>query len=328
MQKGNYAETACAKVNLGLAVLTRRGDGFHEIETLMARTGLCDDVKVEIEAAAGAEADAGADAGADAVSLEIEVDEQLGALPGAADLTAGEDNLMVRAARAYLQGYRRAGQAAGPAEAAQTLRGSLRVTLRLVKRIPVGAGLGGGSSDAAAVLRALSRADAASRPAAGPLVGDADLGDLALELGSDVPFFVSGHEAAVARGRGERLSPSDLPALNLVLINPGLAISARQAYADLVGFTPRLRESRALARMNEGLDPGWSNGLQPGVLRAHPELRQVLTALREAGLKGVIMSGSGATCFGLASGSAEAAQIAENLSELHPEWWVTATTTA
>lgn len=110
--------TAHAKVNLGLSVLARRGDGYHEIETVMARLALHDDVRVRL-AGSG-------------VSLEVE----------GAELPTGDDNLAVRAANAYLL-------AAGMQD--------VGVALRLHKRIPVAAGLGGGSSDAAAVLSALTR---------------------------------------------------------------------------------------------------------------------------------------------------------------------------
>lgn len=290
---------APAKVNLGLAVLTRRGDGFHEVETLMARLALADEVRLDLEP--------GGEAG---VRLTVS-----GEVPGGEGLPADERNLAHRAARAYLEAYaaaRRLQPAALPG-----------VRLELVKRVPVAAGLGGGSSDAAAVLGLLARA----LP-----VGDADaaldLERLALELGSDVPFFLSGHPAAVARGRGERLTPFELPELHLVLVNPGLALAAADAYRELVGYTPRLRPERALERLARGTDPGWSNGLQPGVLRRHPELRQVLGALREAGLTGVLMSGSGSTCFGVAVDAAAAARAAEALAASQPGWWTVATRTS
>ncbi|HWG85420.1 MAG TPA: 4-(cytidine 5'-diphospho)-2-C-methyl-D-erythritol kinase, partial [Deinococcales bacterium] len=110
-------EFAPAKVNLGLAVLGRREDGYHEIESLMATLDVGDDIE--------------AMAAASGVELAVE----------GADLPAGPDNLAYRAAERYLAA---AGHPGG-------------VSLRLVKRLPVAAGLGGGSSDAAAVLRALGR---------------------------------------------------------------------------------------------------------------------------------------------------------------------------
>jgi len=313
MRPGSYTEAAPAKVNLGLAVLTRRGDGFHELETVMALTDVRDEVRVEV--APDGEAGGGVD-------VTLQVDEAHGPPPGWGELAAAEDNLMSAAARGYLEAYREAAAHDGAALAPDDLP-ALRLTL--VKRIPVAAGLGGGSSDAAAVLRALSGADAASRPGGRALVGPGKLQELALGLGSDLPFFLSGLPAAQARGRGERLTPLTLPRLELVLVNAGVPVSAAEAYASLVGFTPRLRTERALARIREGLDPGWPNGLQPGVLRSHPGLRDVLAVLREAGLKGVLMSGSGSTCFGLAPDAEQAAQIAEQLGRAHPEWWVRAT---
>lgn len=284
--------SAHAKVNLGLAVLARRGDGFHEIETAMARVGLADDVTVAV-----------ADASQDVVTLRLSVE---GGTP-AADLTDGGANLAHRAATDYLAA-RRAADPAAPGAA---------VTVTLHKRVPVGAGLGGGSADAGAVLRLLAEL----------LPGSVDAAALAARLGSDVPFMLGTAHAALAKGRGERLASLDLPRLHLVLANPGFAVSAGDAYQALMGFTPRLRLERALERLAAGEEPGWPNGLQPGVLRLRPEVRGVLTALREAGLAGVLMSGSGPTCFGVATGAEHAARTAELLAARHPGWWVRADAT-
>jgi 4-diphosphocytidyl-2-C-methyl-D-erythritol kinase len=108
---------APAKINLTLAVLGKRPDGFHEIESLVVPIGLCDEV--ELTSSEGPE-------------IRLECDD-----PGLPD---GPENLAVRAAQALA---RAAGRKDG-------------LLIRLRKRIPVGAGLGGGSSDAAAVLRGLN----------------------------------------------------------------------------------------------------------------------------------------------------------------------------
>ncbi len=315
MKADTYTLRAHGKVNLGLAVLTRRGDGFHEIETLMAPVDLHDDVVVAVGAPEPAEEPASGAETAAGVEGRILVAGRSDGAVGAQELDWGADNLAHRAAAAYLTAY--AGRSAGVVPA---------VSVQVVKRLPVAAGMGGGSSDAAAVLRALHRSDGEAQPTGRPLVSAAELQALALGLGSDVSFFLAS-TAAVARGRGERLAPVSVPPLELVLVNPRIAISAAAAYRELVGFTPRLREARALDRWHEGLDPGWSNGLQPGVLRMHPELREVLSTLRAAGLKGVLMSGSGATCFGLARAREEAESSAAEIAVAHPEWWVATTTT-
>ena len=135
-------ELAHAKVNLFLRVLRRREDGFHEIETLVAPITLHDSLLIE-----------------PADRLEFYCDQ-----PG----LAGDDNLVVRAARAFFAETNREAKS--------------RLTLR--KKIPHGAGLGGGSSDAAATLRGLNRFFDTK-------LSSKTFGSLAAKLGSDVPFFVN-----------------------------------------------------------------------------------------------------------------------------------------
>jgi 4-diphosphocytidyl-2-C-methyl-D-erythritol kinase len=113
--------SAYAKINLFLAVLGRRPDGFHDIFTVMRRTSLCDEVSVETVA----------DGRGD---IELSV-------IGGEDVPTDSGNLAYRAAEGYLE---RAG-----------IRDSVKITLE--KKIPARAGLGGGSADAAATLRALER---------------------------------------------------------------------------------------------------------------------------------------------------------------------------
>ena len=282
--EGSLRFEAPAKVNFGLHVLARRGDGFHEIDTIMAKLELADVLSVK-------PAEAG-------VELAIEQPEG----PGFAEkLPTDETNLAVKAVRAYLDAI---GRNAG-------------VRMHLLKRVPIAAGLGGGSADAAAALRAV----ASLFPAA------VDLAALGKELGSDVPFFLQGAPAARARGRGEKLEPLDLPRRSLVLVNPGVPVSAAEAYAELQTFTPRLDPAQILGDLAANAEPSLRNALQSGVMLAHPEVRDALLALREHELEGVVMSGSGATCFGIARDADHAQEVAEAIAAERPEWWVTATRT-
>lgn len=285
-------EPAYAKVNLGLAVLARRGDGYHEVETAMALIDVADEVTVTLEAA-----------DADSVELRASLAEDLVGPPMAVDPT----NLAHLAAQRYLAARR----------AAQPDAVSVRVIVTLEKHVPIAAGLGGGSADAGAVLRLLS----------GSLPAEVDVAAIGRSLGSDVPFMHSGLRAALARGRGERLSPLAVPPLPLVLANAGGGVAAAEAYGGLVGFTPRLRFEQALERLSAGAEPGWPNGLQPGVLRLRPEVRGVLNELRAAGLKGVLLSGSGPTCFGIAGSPVAAAEAAARLAAVNPTWWVRSAST-
>jgi 4-diphosphocytidyl-2-C-methyl-D-erythritol kinase len=220
-----------------------------------------------------------------------------------ADLPADEGNLVFRAARAYLD-------AAG-------VDGGAAITLH--KRLPLASGLGGGSSDAATTLMALARLYPAR----------VDLPGLALTLGADVPFFLLGR-AAVASGVGEILAPLPVPPVSLVLVNPGVEVSARDAYAWLdaeEAFTPALDVEAILAALTNGRPVPYLNALQGPVAARHAPIREALGALEAAGLHSPLMSGSGSTCLGLARDDAHAHDAAQALARQFPHWWVQATRT-
>lgn len=222
---------------------------------------------------------------------------------GAPGLPADERNLVYRAARAYLDA------AGAPGGAAITLR----------KTLPLASGLGGGSSDAATTLMALARLYPAG----------VRLPELALSLGADVPFFLLGR-AALAGGVGEVLTPLPVPNVPLVLINPGVEVSARDAYAWLDGeeeFTPELDVDGILAGLGGGGPVPYFNALQGPVAARHAPIREALEALRAAGLRAPLMSGSGATCFALAPNDDAAHAAAAALRARHSGWWVAATRT-
>ncbi len=209
-----------------------------------------------------------------------------------------EQNLAYRAAELY---FREAGVTGG-------------VELGLEKRIPVAAGLGGGSADAGAVLRGLAQL----------YPSDVDILTLAAQLGSDVPFFAADLGAARATGRGEKLASVTVPELHLVLVNPGVGVSAGDAYGRLEKLTEPLALETILGQLERNEEPGYFNALESGVVGLEPVVGDVLAVLRQIGLRGVLMSGSGATCFGLAGSQYEAKLIAATLKEAYPEWWVLA----
>ncbi|WP_104989632.1 4-(cytidine 5'-diphospho)-2-C-methyl-D-erythritol kinase [Deinococcus sp. NW-56] len=222
---------------------------------------------------------------------------------GATGLPADERNLVYRAARAYLD-------AAG-------MPGGAAITLR--KTLPLASGLGGGSSDAATTLMALARLYPAG----------VRLPELALSLGADVPFFLLG-QAALAEGVGEVLTPLPVPHVPLVLVNPGVEVSARDAYAWLDEedeFTRALDVEGILTGLAGSGPIPYFNALQGPVAARHAPIREALAALASAGLRSPLMSGSGATCFALAPDDDAAHAAAAALRARHPEWWVVATRT-
>ena len=107
---------------------------------------------------------------------------------------------------------------------------------------------------------------------------------------------------------------------------PRVEVKSGFAYEHLQNFSRRLPVAEITSRLERGEDPKLFNALQAGVLRSEPRIRPLLGALRSAGLSGVLMSGSGATCFGLARGEAHADEMAEILRHQHPSWWVKSTT--
>jgi 4-diphosphocytidyl-2-C-methyl-D-erythritol kinase len=183
--------------------------------------------------------------------------------------------------------------------------------ISIEKAIPVAAGLGGGSADAAAALLALAR-----------LWGGAPvtlLREVAAEVGADVPFFLSGG-TALGLGRGEEIYPLvDLPQHWVVIVRPPYGVSTAEAYAWYdEDRAAGLREPREL----QVLPVPWPtraaqmiNDLEPPVVRRHPEIGALKTALRDAGAVAAAMSGSGSAVFGLFRSRAAARRLLRPLSK-------------
>lgn len=305
---GVAVETAPAKLNLGLRVLGRRGDGFHDLDSLFVRLDLADVVTLRAATAAardggdGGAGDAPDDAGsADRLDRLASGDAWLDARP----LPLGPDNLVLRAVAAY----RRAASGVGVEVPA--------VEVDLVKRIPWGAGLAGGSADAAAALRA----------AATLWPADVDLPALAAALGSDVPFCLAGTGAARVGGRGEHVAPLTLPAFDVLLVYPAVEVATAAAFGWWAGDSVDVPapDDRAL---RSGARVPLHNALEAAVAARVPAVAEALAGLRALGLGPVAMSGSGSTCFALAADAAAAADAARTLARRRPDWWVRAVRSA
>ena len=196
-------------------------------------------------------------------------------------------------------------------KAATVLRRATGVTrgarIEIEKRIPVAAGLGGGSSNAAAALVGLTRLW-------GVEITVRELIELAMDLGSDVPFFLVGG-TALGVGRGEEVYPIEqVTCDHLLLVNPGFAVSTADAYGKLSRLTmaqsPRIIPFTLIAA-NAALPVAASNDLELVVSAAHPEIAEVKRRLLGLGARHALMSGSGATVFGIFdnSGASKRAQF-------------------
>ncbi|MCT7373616.1 4-(cytidine 5'-diphospho)-2-C-methyl-D-erythritol kinase [Chelativorans salis] len=197
------------------------------------------------------------------------------------------------------------------------------VALTLEKNLPVASGIGGGSSDAAATLHLLARHWHVK-------AGHRDLAKIALALGADVPMCLAARPL-LAHGIGEALEPvRRLPALPLLLVNPGQMLATPDVFAALERREnpplPPFQGGGGVAEIVRWLNSA-RNDLEAPALMLMPEIGIALKALRSEGALIVRMSGSGATCFGIfeTEGQAQAAEKA--IGSRRPEWFVQATIT-
>ncbi len=187
------------------------------------------------------------------------------------------------------------------------------VAIAIEKRVPPGAGLGGGSSNAATVLRGLNamlRLD----------VPEGRLHQLALGLGADVPFFLTGGCARV-RGIGESIQPIyGWPGLPVIVALPPLAVST--AWAFRAYSATFARDPDEPVQMAAGVAPSPTlmvNDLETAVLPAHPKIAQVKQALVDAGASASVMSGSGAAVVALVPPSTSPEVVATAFHSRHPD---------
>lgn len=272
---------APAKINLVLRVLDRRPDGYHNLWSVMQTVRLEDELYLGLSARAG---------------IRLQCD-------GAGVPTDGR-NLIVRAAAAV---FARAGLAESRPPG---------VEIHVIKRIPVSAGLGGGSSDAAATIIALN-----------VLLGLGWTRDMmagvGAPLGSDVPFFLFA-PCALVRGRGEDVTSLSVTGTRwVVLVNPGFPIETRWAYEQLSkGRTGVRPPSEALRRIEQEGAVAWEqivaameNDFDTALVPTHDALGRIKRQLLEAGAEATLLSGSGATVFGVFRDEPAAVRAQEALAK-------------
>ena len=270
---------AYAKLNLSLTVVARRGDGWHDIDSVLVPIDWHDLVGLTVTTA-------------DAGSVTLAVGG-----PASEGVPGGDSNLTVRAARVL-----------------QSLAGRpLGIRLWLSKTVPHGAGLGGGSADAAAVLRAGAEMLATQ----GIAIEPSRLAAAALQIGSDVPALLALHAQRV-EGRGERLKPLSVPPLHVTVASTVPSVTADTYGALLPAEVSDDGRSARLARLLErGEAPArdlMGSALEAAACRANPDLALAVERAR-AVVPGVRwhMTGSGGAVFALAPGRREAEALAAGM---------------
>jgi 4-diphosphocytidyl-2-C-methyl-D-erythritol kinase len=251
-----------AKINLILRILDRRPDGYHNLWSLMQAVQLEDELALSVSD--------------NHSTITLQCDEP--------SLKTDPSNLVYRAAEAVLK---QSGQTVG-------------LDMVLAKRIPMGAGLGGGSSDAAATIAGLNR-----------LLNlgwsKEKMAHVGQTLGSDVPFFFFA-PSAIVEGRGEKVAPVRIKGNRwVVLVNPGFPVETKWAYQQLsVNRTGVQPLSDVHAGLGKASELSWEEVLQAAkndfeatVFKAYPVLHKIKQELLAEGAEAALLSGSGATVFGV-----------------------------
>ncbi len=221
----------------------------------------------------------------DEITITVRDDGQiirLNELPG----VKPEQDLVVRAARLLRQ----------------VSTCTLGADIRVDKHLPMGGGLGGGSSDAATVLVVLNRLWGIDMPVA-------QLAQLGLQLGADVPVFVHGH-AAWAEGVGEILQPVDLPEPWYLVVIPPVEVATAKIFSD-----PQLTRDCQPIKIRAFLAGESTNVCQPVASRHYPEIAQALTWLGQ--FAEAKMTGTGSCIFAAFDTEAQAQEVYQ---QLPAEW--------
>lgn len=273
-----------AKINVFLEVLGKRDDGFHELETVMLRTSLADQMRfrrtrqsdIQLTLASGSD---------DHASRGFPLDDS---------------NLIIQAAR-LLQ------QQTGCSQGA---------VIEIEKRIPAEAGLAGGSSNAATTLLALNQLWQLE-------LSRSDLHVMAARLGSDLNFFVEDCRAAICRGRGEQVHPILMgPALHLVAARPPAGNSTPEIFRATK--LPAVTAQRSVAAIQAALEicdhehvqTQTFNRLTAAAIQVNPSMRELMSVMETRFRRPVFMSGSGSTCFCFAGHGDTAQLFADQLHAL------------
>ncbi len=246
------------KINLGLNIVRKREDGYHDLETIFYPVPLCDALEINRS---------------EENHNKLIFNNSGISVPG--DIS---QNLCVKAYHILKKDF-------------PQLPDGLEMHLH--KTIPMGAGLGGGSSNGAFALMLLNKKFQLNIP-------EAQLIDYALQLGSDCPFFIV-NKPCFATGRGEKMEPVSLSlsGYKLLLINPGIHISTKEAFAGIKPAPPKLSPSEAIQQPIESWKQHLLNDFETTVFPQHPAIGLLKDQLYSQGALYAAMTGTGSTVFGI-----------------------------
>ncbi|MBR5157096.1 MAG: 4-(cytidine 5'-diphospho)-2-C-methyl-D-erythritol kinase [Clostridia bacterium] len=254
-----YIKSAHAKINLSLDVLSRRPDGYHEVSMVMHQVELADTVKL--------------------VKKDVKL---INLTSNSAQIPLDERNIAYKAAELLFDRFNL----------------DCGFDIYIEKNIPIAGGMAGGSTDAAAVLCLIN--DACSLN-----LSKEQLMKIGLELGADVPYCIFS-KPALAEGIGEKISEiSGLPSCKILLVNPGVEVSTKEVYETIDSYQndERVDNKSLISCLSDKNLPGavsyMKNVMQPVSSKMCPQITDIIEKIRSLGAIHAMMSGSGATCFGI-----------------------------
>jgi 4-diphosphocytidyl-2-C-methyl-D-erythritol kinase len=294
------------KINLGLNVLRKREDGFHELDTLFVPYfGISDTLEIVVgddysRTSAALFAKYGPDQLAPSqASAKPEgvfgVERSENDAPKLVQGISDDGKLMITIAREESVDWDPLKDLCAKAYMILSRDFELPpVKIFLEKTSPVGAGLGGGSSDAAFALKMLNELCSLN-------LTQEQLAAYAAELGSDCAFFIYNRPMR-GQGRGEILTPYDLDlsSYDIQVITPaGIAVSTKDAYGGIRPHLPELPLIEVLAKPIEEWDGLLVNDFEETVFAKYPELAAIKRSLYDCGAVYASMSGSGSALFAI-----------------------------
>ena len=288
------------KINLGLNVLRKREDGFHDLETLFVPYfGISDTLEIVVGDDYSRTSAALFTKYGKLTPIKTEgvfgVEAEEGDAPKIVQGISEDGKLMITIARA--EGVDWDPMKDLTVKAYNILAEDFQlppVKIFLEKTSPVGAGLGGGSADAAFALKMLNELCALD-------LNEGQLAGYASRLGSDCAFFIY-NRPMIGEGRGEVLTeyPIDLECYDLqVLTTEGISVSTKDAYSGIRPHLPEVQLREALSRPVEEWDGILVNDFEETVFAKYPELAAIKRSLYDSGAVYASMSGSGSALFAL-----------------------------
>lgn len=268
----NYIEIkAPAKINIGLNILSKRPDGYHNLSTLFYPVSDLFD------------------------TLTFRPADRFEFICNDTSIPQDENNIVVKAQQLL----------------EHTCRRPINVKITLEKRIPTQAGLGGGSSDAAATLISLNEMFQLK-------IKKDQLSSLALQLGSDVPFFIKA-KPAIGTSRGELLEYVDLEIDEpIVIINPRINISTKEAFQNIIPTESQFNFNSLISdgKLNYNLSKNMlKNDFEIYVFEKHIEIAKIKESLYSKEALFAFLSGSGSSVFGIFSNLEKATIAAQSFED-------------